>query len=323
MSESGDYVEQHWDTSRDFRTVRENYRRKAGSSMQQAVKEAKVLTDLVPNELVSKAARSLVLVFDETGSMGEAPKVLAEKWVYGQHEIHDAYIGAKGDIAICAVGDEFSDNYYLQVQTFRRGKGTEKSFEAMVYEGNGGGGCHESYGLPALYLARRASFPNAVRKPICIFFADEKPHQTVSVDGARSVRVDIRSSKTVQEVFRELRKSFEVYIVMRPYYSGGLDDTTNREIFRIWSELVGGDDRIGYLAQDGRVMDIIFGVLAKEFDKIDYFYKELEGRPQTPAQCEQVRRACRFLHADYFAEQEVSDSRKRKAKKPTKGLLDD
>ena len=49
-----------------------------------------------------------------------------------------------------------------------------------------------------------------------------------------------------------------------------------------WKRLL-GTKRIAYLLDDTRVVDIIFGILAKETGRVDEFWKELIER-QTPDQ---------------------------------------
>ena len=53
-----------------------------------------------------------------------------------------------------------------------------------------------------------------------------------------------------------------------------------------------GADHISMLPKPDRVVDVIFGILAKEKDRVDYFKKEITGR-QTE---KQVKEALEALH---------------------------
>ena len=61
-----------------------------------------------------------------------------------------------------------------------------------------------------------------------------------------------------------------------------------------WSALL-GEDHIAMLSDPERVVDVIFGIMAKEAKKISYFKKELEGR-QTPAQVKTVMTSLSTVH---------------------------
>lgn len=100
-----------------------------------------------------------VIVFvDVTGSMGTIPEYLIRKKLGAlmetliKHGVEDA------QILFGAIGDQYSDNYPLQVGQFETGTDElNHDLTAIVLEGNGGGQGKESYPLGWLFAARYTS----------------------------------------------------------------------------------------------------------------------------------------------------------------------
>ena len=79
-------------------------------------------------------------------------------------------------------------------------------------------------------------------------------------------------------VFKELCEKFSVYIIRKPYgCSANSSSPANDRIQRQWEKFL-GEDRVVSLPEPGRVVDVIFGILAKETGRIDYFEDELKDR---------------------------------------------
>ena len=64
---------------------------------------------------------------------------------------------------------------------------------------------------------------------------------------------------------------------------------------RLWGRLI-GEDHIADRQDPERVVDVIFGILAKETGRVDYFRSEIEGR-QTPVQVSTTYKALGTVHA--------------------------
>jgi hypothetical protein len=210
--------------------------------------------------------------------MGSWPATIFSKLPYLEYEGKE-YLGDGMRISFSAVGDAFSDSYPLQVQPFVEGAQLKDSLTKLVIEGGGGGSSQESYDLAALYYARNVSFPNAIRKPILIFVGDEGLYNFIDKEkAAQHSRVDSNQRLTLEEVFAELVKKYAVYVIRKPYNCStnyrGADD---QRIEAQWAGLLGGDHVVG-LPEAERVVDVIFGILAKETGRIDYFKRELEDR---------------------------------------------
>jgi hypothetical protein len=91
-------------------------------------------------------------------------------------------------------------------------------------------------------------------------------------------------------------RKYDVYLIRKPYKrsSNDQDSAEDREIRGRWIELLGAD-HICDLPDPGRVVDVIFGILAKVANKFEEFKEEIEGR-QTPDQVNTVYKSLATIH---------------------------
>ena len=290
MSEGGDYSPGAW-SGHDFSEERKKYDESAGRSYENAQAQGKTLADLCPPTLSTKASFVLVINTDGTGSFGEWPATLFSKFPYLDHEIRTEYGAEDAEISFSVTGDARNgEDYPLQARPFAKGPQDLKTrLGEIVLEKKGGGGCHETYELAALYYARNCAMPKAKRKPIYILIADEMPYDSITPALAkRYAHVALQEDISTAEVFEELKKKFSVYLVQKSY--PGMTD----RVRSVWASLI-GDDHIAFLDDPNRVVDVIFGILAKEAERVDYFYQELTGR-QRPDQVATVTKALTTIH---------------------------
>jgi hypothetical protein len=227
--------------------------------------------------------------------MGEWPATIFSKLPYLDHEMKAEYFGEGAEICFSAVGDANFDKYPLQAGEFGKGEDMETRLKSLVVEGGGGGGGSESYELAALYFARNCQMPMAMRKPIFIMIGDELPYDTISPDvSERYAHAASPKTMTTQDVFKELAEKYSVYYIRKPYGASERDGEISQQ-HKVWSKLV-GEDRVVFLPDAARVVDVIFGIFAREAGKIDYFTKELSDR-QTPAQVATVMKSLKTVHA--------------------------
>lgn len=298
MAEDSDYTPGPW-KGHDFTAAKKAYDAHVGRSYADATKSGVTLGDLVPESLSTNSSAPLVIVTDQTGSMGEWPAVMFSKLPYLEYEAKE-YLGDDMEISWSAIGDAHSspqEYYPLQVREFTHGVDLKDELEKLVIERKGGNQVTETYELAALYYARNVLMPEAIIRPIIIFIGDEKPYEFVDPDTANRVaRVTLERRITTAEVFAELRKKFSVYLILKPYGSSSSNamDSTNVEIRNAWANHV-GLDHIADLPNPERVVDVIFGILAKETMRIDYFKKEIEDR-QEPEKVEVVYRSLDTIH---------------------------
>ncbi len=279
MSEAGDFTPA-WGGGHDFSSARRAYDVHAGRSYDDAKKTGRDLKDVVPTSIATAARAALVIVADQTGSMADWPAVMFSKLPYLDHEAREEYLGTDVEFSFAAIGDaRHREDYPLQIRAFSKGEHMKSELEALIMEKKGGGTKQETYELAALYYARNASLPNAVN-PVIIFIGDESPYDMITKDDAKKyAHVDLEGNITTKQVFDELRQKFAVYLVKKPY-----DDTpgdrmtpTDQRIYDDWAALIGAD-HIAILPSADRVVDVIFGILAKESGRIGYFQEEIAGR---------------------------------------------
>lgn len=290
MSESNDYDPGVW-KGYNFASARKAFDANAGRSYGDAVSAKVSSSDLLPNVVETVSKRPLVILSDVTGSMGEWPAVIFSKLPYLDLE-GKQYLGEDMEICFAAIGDANCDNYPLQVRQFAKGLDMKAQLEKLVIEGGGGGQTMETYDLGALYFARNFRFPNAVSKPIVIFIGDEQPYDYVKrAQADRYAKVSLNQDVSTEDVFAELKEKCAVYLVRKPYDVRSAEP----EIRGHWENLV-GNDHIVELPDAARIVDVIFGILAQETNKVAYFRDEIEGR-QRADQVKTVYKSLATVHA--------------------------
>lgn len=278
MSESGDYSPGVW-SGHDFASARKTYDAHVGRSYDAAVSAGKGTKDLIAENVKTTSTAPLIIVVDETGSMGDWPAAIFSKLPYLENEGKE-YLGEDFEICFMAIGDAYcSEKYPLQVRQFAKGLELKDRLKELVIEGGGGGTMQESYDLAALFASEKIEIPNAI-KPVMIFIGDEQCYDSVSPDQAKKfLGMTLEKTLTTSAVFKKLCDKFSVYLIRKPYGSTS-DNTISSEDKRIsahWAKLI-GEDHIANLPEAGRVVDVIFGILAKETGRIPYFENELEDR---------------------------------------------
>lgn len=286
MSETADYSPGDW-KGYDFDAARQAYDKHAGRAYDAAKATNKKAADMVPKSLKTDSQAPVVILCDVTGSMGDWPATIFSKLPYLDNEAKE-YLGPDYEISYAATTDQ-DDTYPLQVREFVKGRKMEEELKQFIIGGGSGPeSAHEAYELAALFYARQVEMPKA-KHPILIFICDEFFHQKIEPELAKLAHVSLESKVTTKKIFEELREKFSVYAI-RKYY--GPED---KEIIKEWTEVL-GDDHIAELPSADRVVDVIFGILAKETDRIDYFREEIEGR-QRKDQVDTVYKSLKTIHA--------------------------
>ncbi len=211
--------------------------------------------------LVCKARNPLVYIFDVTGSMGNLPKIIYDKWpgIVGQI-VARKYL-PDPQMSLAAVGDITSDTAPLQVADFSALRNLDKYFKRIYFEGNGGGQGTESYEVKAYFYAYLCELPNA-ENPICLFTGDEGFNPQLYSDDLSEHFGGKHKDISAQKVFEDLSKKFKgnVFLIHR-YYNRGSD----ARIVKEWREVL-GKDRVILLPSgtegDLAIGDITLGVYA-------------------------------------------------------------
>lgn len=258
----------------------------------------KAAADVLEASVSTTCANPLMILCDVTGSMGEWPKVIFSKLPYLEVEGKN-YLGEDLEMCFGAIGDAYTDQYPLQIRPFSKGTALKDRMLELQIEGGGGGQLSESYELAALYAVHNVEMPNAI-KPILIMIGDEKPYTFVDSDQAQTwAKVSLEKRLSTEKVFEQLKAKFSVYLIRKPYgrdasSSGNSISSEDREIRAQWIELLGAD-RVVDLPEAGRVVDVIFGILAQETGRVNYFRSEIEGR-QTSEQVATVYKSLASIH---------------------------
>ena len=302
MSEAGDYDPGPW-AGRSFSAAKAYYDDDVVQRSYSRAKAAgKKRSDLVPESICTQSTCPFIIATDITGSMDKWPGVIFSKLPYLDHEARTEYLGEDMEICFIAFGDANEprpDEYPVQVRPFAKGTDLEEQLKQFVMASDGGGQMMENYELAGIYCARNVEMPKAVR-PILIFIGDEAPYSHVSKDQAEEIaRVSLKGNLSTEKLFDELKQKYTVYFIQKPYgsntSSGDAMSPDTLSIYRKWAPLI-GEDHIAALPEAGRVVDVIFGILAKESGKVDYFEDELKGR-QTKAQVATVMKSLKSIHA--------------------------
>ena len=283
MAEDNDYDPGAW-RGHDFKAAYAAYDSHAGRAYDDAVKAGVTATDLVPDSIETDSESPVVVLLDGTGSMGEWPKVIFSKLPYLDIE-GKSYMGETMAVSFAVFDDAHNGarDQALQVKPFVRGLELETTLKTMFLPKNGGGGGQETAELGMLYYARNCNMPNAT-KPMFFVITDEHAYDFIDEDNAKKWgKVDLGKTEetrlSTHKVVRELQRKFNVYAIIKSYNTGSGDagDPMNDAVYRGWAKLV-GDDHIVTLPDPARVVDVIFGIMARETGKIDYFEDELKGR---------------------------------------------
>jgi hypothetical protein len=235
--------------------------------------------------------------------MGDWPATIFSKLPYLEHEGKE-YLGEDFEICFMAIGDAYcAERYPLQVRPFAKGLELKDRLKELVIEGGGGGQTTESYDLAGYYALEKVKIPNAI-KPILIFIGDEQCYDMVDRGQVENLLgTKMEKALPIDVLFKKLREKFSVYIIRKPYgsSSGNSLSEEDRRITKHWANLV-GDDHIANLPAADRVVDVIFGIFAKETSRVAYFEQELEDRQlkdkDGDKKVELVYKSLRTIHGD-------------------------
>lgn len=298
MAENEDYDPGPFRTH-DFSQERRNYQSFAHERVSEAKAKGEPVSSLIPTSISTNCPWPLLLGTDVTGSVGkEWLSIFFSKFPYLFIEGKE-YMGSQMEVCFGAIGDLYpsasgcgaGDKYFLQALSFIQAEKATETIKKLIPEGGGGGQAKENYELFALYVLKNIFFPKARRKPLLIFNGDEAPYESVSRQIASRINVTLDGEISTAEIFRQLKQKCTVYITRKPY--GNYEE---HDIHRAWVKLL-GDSHVCILQSPERVVDVIFGIMAKETGKIQYFKDELTGR-QTADQCKEVLGILEPIFAD-------------------------
>jgi hypothetical protein len=280
MSESGDYDPGPW-KGQNFSEERAKYDAHAGRSYNAAVQARRTIADLLPPSITTNSQNPLTILCDNTKSMGDRPGKIFGNCGYLDIE-GKSYLGPDMETCFGVFGDVFSDTYPVQARPFTHGLDMQRRLLELVIESKGGPGICESSETAALYAARNIHTPRAVRRNIVIMITDEMPYDFVDPDTAKKFANVILSARiSTKDIFTELMEKSSLYMIRSPWFKKTGTPTDNLIKDR-WCSLL-GESRVAELPSVDGIQDVIFGILAVETNKMDYFAEEIKNR-QEPSQ---------------------------------------
>lgn len=236
----------------------QQYRAKTGTSafthnaaINSGQTAAKAHPDLDPKNLTLRESRdsdehpeslAIAVWFDETGSMGEVPRVLVEKLkgLFGLL-IRKGYT-SDPQVLMAAVGDTHSDPYApLQIGQFESDNRIDDQLGLIYLEGNGGGQGMEGYNELAYLMARHTAtdcFEKRGRKAYLFVVGDEMCYPTVDPSVVRKwIGDELEEPISAADIWREVAEKYHVYRI-EPAGSSYHGDTA---VTSHWRKLVGDE----------------------------------------------------------------------------------
>ncbi|MBI2030176.1 hypothetical protein HYT05_00995 [Candidatus Kaiserbacteria bacterium] len=241
------------------------YRSSSGVSSvaERTLSQSRVDASFLPKgrKLLCEALNPLVYLFDVTGSMGNLPKIIYDKWpgIVGQI-VARKYL-PDPQMSLAAVGDITSDSAPLQMADFSALRNLDRYFKKIYFEGNGGGQSMESYEVAAYFYAYLCDLPKA-KNPICLFTGDEGFREKLYADDLKEHFGGKHVDTTATKVFGDLSTKFKRNaLLIHRFYRNGNDTSIVRE----WRRVL-GEDRVILLPKgdegDLAIGDITLGVYA-------------------------------------------------------------
>ncbi len=208
-------------------------------------------------KLVSEAENPVVYAFDETGSMGNLPKIIYDKMplIAGQI-VENGYI-KDPEVSLAAVGDIECDQAPIQIGDFSEVRKLDSWLERIWLEGNGGGNGGESYEFTAYFYARYCEMPKAVA-PFFLMTGDEPMRETLDREDLARHFGGTHETVGAAQVFKELLEKFQgnVFLI---YASHGGNERSG--VVEQWRGMV-GPERVIVLDSDKAVADVTLGIFA-------------------------------------------------------------
>jgi len=206
-------------------------------------------------------AFGVMVMLDETGSMGAIPEILVRDKLGTlmesliKHGINDA------QILFGAIGDHYSDNSPLQVGQFESGTDELNKWLSSIYlEGNGGGQKRESYSLAWLFAARHTSmdcFERRGTKGLLFSIGDESNHPILEADRLKDLMGYAQAEDiTDSAILLEAQRMFHVFHIHVTHGYRGKDNS----ITDYWKKALG--ERLIMCDDHNQIAELIASTVA-------------------------------------------------------------
>lgn len=153
--------------------------------------------------------------FDQTGSMGSAPRTLQEKLATLKGALLRAGL-LDAQLCFGAYGDaQMGEVAPCQVGQYESGIEMEDQLNDLYLEGLGGGNEGETSGLLLYFLARHSrldSLEKRGKKGYLLLTGDESPLSRITAaEVKRYIGDDLQGDLTIEQVVAEVTRSYDVY----------------------------------------------------------------------------------------------------------------
>ena len=229
------------------------------------------LVDPRGKTIVSQSKNPVVVAVDVTGSMAHWPAEIFDRLPLLYQTL--SQYRPDLEVSFAAIGDATSDRFPLQVADFGAGADLDQKLGALYGEGGGGGTSQESYELFAYFLTHRAKTPKA-EKPFLILYGDEGFYPEVNAKQVQHyLGGQIEGERTSVELWRELAKRWEIYLLRKTYGSAAED----KKIVAQWEKAL-SPERILAVPDEQRAVDLALGIIARSWDHFEDFQENMAAR---------------------------------------------
>jgi len=202
----------------------------------------------------------IAVLFDETGSMGEAPRILQRKLATLMGALLRAGL-LDAQLAFGAYGDAQNGEVApCQMGQFESGLEMETWLDSIYLEANGGGNGGETSGLALYFLARHTrhdAFDKRGQRGRIILIGDERPHRLVTrAEIAKYIGDQIPRDLTIEEVVEEVSRLYDVYF----FHYNSLEAQVQKSL-KVWQQLL-GEDHVVPLESLGTISEQITMLIA-------------------------------------------------------------
>ena len=202
-------------------------------------------------------SKSIVVMFDHTGSMGQVPVIMQQKLPGLMAMLVGKNYCEHPQVLFGAIGDCFDTSVApLQVGQFESGNEMDDAFASMLIERQGGGTNQESYEMALYYFARHAKMDCLEKrgeKGYMFIIGDEAAYPVAKRDKIESIIGDtVQADVKIKDIVAAARAKFEIFFLI-PSGTSNYDDDSIRDF---WVNLL-GSERVIKLADPTAVCETI------------------------------------------------------------------
>lgn len=187
-------------------------------------------------------SKSIVVMFDHTGSMGGVPVIMQQKLPGLMAMLVGKNYCEHPQVCFGAIGDCFDGSKApLQVGQFESGNEMDDAFASMLIERNGGGTDQESYEMALYYFAHHAKMDCLEKrgeKGYMFIIGDEAAYPSAARDKIAAIVGDtVQADVGIESIVAAAREKFEIFFII----PGGTTNYNNGHIRDFWTRLLGAE----------------------------------------------------------------------------------